>query len=613
MRENFSTLIVGYGAAALRCADALYRMGFRSIALVCERRAWGTSRNTGSDKQTYYKLQLGGSEGDSVRQMASMLFSGGAVDGEHAMQEAALSAESFLHLVDLGVPFPRNRWGEYIGYRTDHDEAKRATSAGPYTSRFMVEALERALDGKVTVLEHEQLCKILVDGGQAKGIVCFNDQVGQFDTFYATHIVLATGGPAHCFESSVYPASQHGASGIAYLAGCQGRNLTEWQQGLASLRPRWNVSGTYMQAIPRFVSTDADGGDAREFLLAEPKVSPSLVFLKGYQWPFDVEKAMEGSSLIDLLVADEIRRGRKVWLDFRTNPGNLKFEALSLEAREYLVQADALSGTPIQRLRKMNEPAYQFYKDHGVDLEEEMLEIALCVQHSNGGISVDGSWMSDVRELYVIGEAACTHGIKRPGGSALNASQVGALKAARSIARKPETVAEMGPEDTTLEGEVVMAMTGEDRAGTLLGEITHAMTQNAAVVRDKAAIEPLLQRVESVLADWPRQATIAGREEIGLFFRLKDVLAASREILVAMQDYIDRGMPSRGSSLYTDSRGKKPSESLPDSFRFRTGDVQAGLTQVVRGNKAIWRPVHPLPAGDDFFEVVWKEFREGKG
>ena len=47
----------------------------------------------------------------------------------------------------------------------------------------------------------------------------------------------------------------------------------------------------------------------------------SLVFLKGYQWPFDIRKALDGSSLIDLLVYREtVLRGRRVFLDFRRNP-----------------------------------------------------------------------------------------------------------------------------------------------------------------------------------------------------------------------------------------------------------------------------------------------------
>src|SRR5699024_12688774 len=79
-----------------------------------------------------------------------------------------------------------------------------------------------------------------------------------------------------------------------------------------------------MQVIPRFVSTDAEGNDEREFLTeAIPDYGRllSMVFLKGYQWPFDIRKAREGSSLIDLLVYREtVLRGRRVFLDFRSNP-----------------------------------------------------------------------------------------------------------------------------------------------------------------------------------------------------------------------------------------------------------------------------------------------------
>ena len=43
-------------------------------------------------------------------------------------------------------------------------------------------------------------------------------------------------------------------------------------------------------------------------------------------------------------------------------------------------------GTPIERLAKMNKPAIDLYKSHGIDLEKEYLEIAVCAQHNNGGL-----------------------------------------------------------------------------------------------------------------------------------------------------------------------------------------------------------------------------------
>ena len=51
------------------------------------------------------------------------------------------------------------------------------------------------------------------------------------------------------------------------MAGACAANLPESQYGLASKKFRWNVSGTYMQVIPRVISRSADGiSDEQEFL-----------------------------------------------------------------------------------------------------------------------------------------------------------------------------------------------------------------------------------------------------------------------------------------------------------------------------------------------------------
>ena len=143
MREvTFRTVVVGSGCAGLNAADTLASLGEKSLLLVTEDMNAGTSRNTGSDKQTYYKLSLAGDEGDSVGEMAREL-ARPDVNGDTALCEAASSAPCFFKLCALGVPFPFNEFGEYAGYRTDHDVRRRATSAGPLTSRYMTEALER--------------------------------------------------------------------------------------------------------------------------------------------------------------------------------------------------------------------------------------------------------------------------------------------------------------------------------------------------------------------------------------------------------------------------------------------------------------------------------------
>ena len=137
----------------------------------------------------------------------------------------------------------------------------------------------------------------------------------------------------------------------------------------------------------------------------------SKLFLKGYQWPFDVRKVAGGSSIIDVLVYLERCKGRRVYLDYRRNPvgGAFSYDELEPEARDYLTRAGACFGTPVERLGHMNAPAVEFYRDKGVDLAREPLEISLCAQHNNGGLAIDCWWQTNVAGLFAVGEASASH------------------------------------------------------------------------------------------------------------------------------------------------------------------------------------------------------------
>lgn len=628
VRHDVKTLVVGSGAAGLRAAERLHELGLRDIALLTEGMTCGTSRNTGSDKQTYYKLSLSGADADSVRDMASALFAGQAVDGDIALCEAAASAGGFFHLAQLGVPFPTNEYGEYVGYKTDHDPYRRATSAGPYTSRLMTEALEKSVREKgITIFDRMQAIELLTESGRVCGLLCLDlDRAAdetRYVAFRCAHIIWATGGPAGMYMNSVYPASQYGATGIALRAGAMGRNLTEWQFGLASLNPRWNVSGTYMQALPRFVSTDANGDDAREFL---PDGLPStgemltMTFLKGYQWPFDVRKARDGSSRIDLLVHREMQKGRRIFLDFRENPGGgaLDFSVLSPEAFAYLDGAGACFGKPIDRLLQMNEPAVDFYREHGVDLRREPLEIALCVQHNNGGLAVDHHWRTNLPGLYAIGEAAATHGVYRPGGSALNAGQCGAVRAAEAIAADDAPL----PADEAFQHALADALSCvADAEAAFHADAPDVRDAYAEMRRDMDALAGAVRSADSLRALLTRIAArrtsavhISAPDELRWVYRLREMLVCQQVYVQAMLDYLAQGGKSRGSAMYLDPAG----ESIPsmgEEYRFRLdGDAHADRVQelVWTGDdcRVTWRTVRPMPPEDVSFERVWKKYRE---
>lgn len=646
--QTITHIIIGSGAAGFQAALRLYQNGERDLAIITENIKSGTSRNTGSDKQTYYKLTLSGNDADSVRNMAEDLFAGQCVDGDQALCEAALSARCFFALTELGVPFPCTEHGEFMGYKTDHDRGRRATSAGPYTSKLMTEALERSVKEKqILILDQMQAIQILTYMNQVKGILCLDKNIHSepaYKIIWCKNVILATGGPAGMYHDSVYPVSQTGSTGMAFEAGASGKNLTEWQFGMASLNPRWNVSGTYMQVLPSFISTDQDGNDEKEFLLDYFNELPdllSMVFLKGYQWPFDVNKIFGGSSVIDLLVYQEtVLKKRRVFLDYRVNPGNLEkdrdlpYASMIPEAKEYLSQAGACFGTPIERLKHMNEPAILFYQDHHVDLFKERLEIAVCAQHNNGGLSTNHLWETNLSGLYAIGEVCASHGVTRPGGTALNAGQVGAVRAAEGIFLKKRThMKEASPstesgikERLRIQALDRIRLSEHAEGNCPLSELwinaSKRMSAAAGMIRNQVQMETALKETEDDICQFMRKAKSPSVSQLSLFYKLYDMLLSQKMYLFAMLDYAKAGGGSRGSALYTDSTGELPGfpgcQTFGELYRCRLDQKMHGqevqeVTLKEGTPSASRRPVRPLPDVDYFFENQWRIYRERIG
>ncbi|MCK9355667.1 MAG: FAD-binding protein [Dehalococcoidia bacterium] len=631
------TLVIGSGAAGLNAAVQLRANGIDDVLIVTEGLRMGTSINTGSDKQTYYKLALYGDDADSPLAMAETYYSGGGMHGDLALVEAGLSTRAFMHLVNLGVPFPRDRYGQFIGYKTDHDPRQRATSVGPYTSRDMCRALAaRVNELGINVREGENVVLLLtvdeIGGRRAAGAVAVR-QDGSLVAYAAENVILAVGGPGGLYRSSVYPEVHTGGIGLALLAGAGAQNLPESQFGLASTKFRWNVSGSFMQVMPRFVSMEADGvSGEREFLrdyFDSADEMCSRVFLKGYQWPFDVRKVAGGSSLIDILVYVECEvKHRRVFLDFRRDAGGFSFEGLSGEAQEYLRKSGALQETPFARLARMNPSAIQLYRDHGIDIESEPLEIAVCAQHNNGGLAGNVWWEStNVKHLFPVGEVNGSHGVYRPGGSALNAGQVGGFRAAEYVAnRYAKWTLDKGAFNSALARGVADVAAFRKRCGGAArswreerDEFQARMSRAGAHVR---SLDVLDEALPQAWAQWRRIETqgcaYAGNAGLAEAMRNRHLCFAHAVYLEAIRFALASGVGSRGSSLVLNRAGLPVHDALGEEWRFAPEDV-AFRDRVLEtaaspdgSAHSEWTPRRPLPHGEAWFETDWARFRRGE-
>ena len=621
---KFPAIVIGSGAAGLNAADLIAAGAYdisSPVALVTEGLKMGTSRNTGSDKQTYYKLTLSDSTPDSVGDMAKSLFDGGSVDGDLALCEAAGSTRAFMRLVELGVPFPYNQFGEFAGYQTDHDTRTRATSCGPLTSKYMTEALERSVISRnIPIFDCHRVIKLLTENDRAVGIVTISSDAADncgLTVFFSDNIVWATGGPSAIYSATVYPESQTCAHGVLLEAGVRAVNVTESQYGVASIKFRWNLSGTYQQVLPRYFSTEPDGSDEREFLsdtFGDPRELLTAIFRKGYQWPFDPAKLdLRGgnySSLVDIAVFRERMKGRRVFMDFRRNPSiageSFDFSLLDDEPLNYLKNSNALLPTPIERLRKMNPQAIELYRSHDIDLSSEPLEIDICAQHNNGGFEVDTNYESvSVKKLFIVGEAAGVFGVHRPGGSALNSTQVGSRRAADRV------IYDLRHPAMKSSGRIEITMTLPEKGNLSVSEIlsirdsyAKRMSKVGAFIRGRGEILKAIDEIRAELGDFTRFRPDSIRALNELMIN-RDILITQFVYLSAMIAYIDDGGLSRGSYLI--------SQTLPDGEPVRIDSEHfTKLCEVwLEGGefRSSWRSVRPIPERDNWFENVLADFR----
>ncbi len=658
-----NTIIVGAGAAGMCCAKKLYEnlvqkdveQPQKRLAVITNGLPLGASRMSGSDKQTYYKMGTSPDVADTAESFAQSLTAGGCCHHDLALTEAIGSLRGFYHLCEVGVPFPHDARGAYIGYKTDHDPYERATSAGPKTSKFMSECLQKYVEvyGIPIYDRHEAVEFITTDPPHRRIVGLITIDQRQLDDsklglhiFLAENIVLAGGGPGALYQTSVYPRGQIGIHGLALRAGLAGENLTESQFGLSSTKFRWNVSGSYMQAIPRIYSTDAEGNHPRDFLAdVFPSMSKmaSNIFLKGYQWPFDPQRIENyQSSLIDILVFNETQNGHRIFMDFRENPrGSTAMQPFNLddleeEAINYLRATGALQARPIERLGHMNPPAIDLYKENNIDLHAEPLEIAVCAQHNNGGFAVDRWWQSNIPHTFIIGEMAGTHGVKRPGGSALNAGQVGAIRAAEYIANVYSTDI---PEESQHESLVIESigrcikklrqLNNPDsicQPVNAIAAVQSSMTAAASHLREKksaaVALTDALKRLQKIQKDG---FNLTSPNEIVTAVRAEHLTLTSAAYLKAILSLLEQGGGSRGSHLVLTETGQ---EIHPDIMNLHTGSPLRFKPENIELRNTILRlhydpetpdlfqvvniPVREVPAERKAFEPAWQEFREKK-
>jgi succinate dehydrogenase / fumarate reductase, flavoprotein subunit len=639
--HKVEALVLGSGAAGLRAAVELKREGVD--VLVCSAGLFsGTSACSGSDKQTLHTAGTS-NRGDDFTKLANDIGSGGGMDRDTAYIEAVGSIGAFAGLQYMGLPLPQDRFGAVLRYQTDHDDVGRATSCGPRTSRLMTKVLcEEAIRLDIPFLKQTTGIRILKDNGELKGIIAVerNRDTNEFGllVILCDKLVLATGGPGELYRDSVYPKHCFGSLGMAIEAGIKVSNLTESQFGIGTRRTEfpWNLSGTYVQVIPYIYSVDEHGKE-HNFLVDYYRTTQELasnVFRKGYQWPFHATRMVDfKSSLVDLAIFIESRKGHTILMDFNRNPeavpGDKPFslDRLAPDVRAYLENNEALQEMPIDRLRKMNPLAIELYRQHKHDIATTPLPFNVSNQHMNGGVDVDIWAQSSLSGCYAIGEISGTHGVTRPGGAALNAGQVFAMRCAKHIASRKDAFTDNRGIDATIQkpiadtiDEIDANLKNKDgiRMENIESEVQTRMSDSAGFICNVDGIADALQAAISLnrsIGD--RGIDIDAANKISSYFNWRHTALCSEAVLRALNHYAVNGGGSRGARAMCSPNGTVvPMARNVDleAFRFieeQDKDKTGKIVLEYKDNcfEISERPLREMEnPGEIFFEKNWGNY-----
>ena len=505
-------LVVGGGSAALRAAIAAKETNpALRVVLATKGRLGrsGVTANAYSDRMAFHAV-LDHTEprgADAWTHHADDIYRIGGMVSDRKLAEvlARGGKEAFDYLDSLGVPFVKKD-GLADQFVTDGSEFARACYTGPRTAHDIEEALLRKFHSlSIELFEHTAAHKVVVDDGAVSGVLALNTREKEFDkaviAFSVPAVILATGGAGLIYGHNVFPAGMTGDGyAMAFDAGAALVNMEFIQIGIASIKTKFNCSGSMMRAVPRIIN------DAREEILGHyfpPERTPAeqfnTLFRKGATWPVSYE---HNTHIIDIAIYKDSQAGHKVYLDYSQNPKDFSFDLLApeLQTRYRAEIRDDVGGkkrdeSPFNRLSEINPDSIRWFKEHGIDLARgDLIEVAECAQHFQGGVKINAQARTTLPGLWAAGEAAGgQHGANRPGGNALLDCQVfgkiAGTEAARSAASaKTENMALLKKEIEQFTSTLLRAKAGEISASALRLGIRQIMDRRASTVRTQEGL-----------------------------------------------------------------------------------------------------------------------------
>lgn len=354
------------------------------------------------------------------KHMADTLVAGAGLCDEKAVEILVREGVRCVQeLIDLGMPFTRKEDGKlHFGREGGHGES-RVLHTHDHTGRslesFLLEKVSaekniRLLSNHCVVeLATEHHLQARENSATVFGAYVLNAKTGDIDLYKADYTILASGGAGRVYPVTTNPPVSTGDGvALAYRAGCRVRNMEFFQFHPTALA----LKGKQPPGTPAFLITEAMRGEGA--ILTNPKTG------RAFMQDYHEQRELAPRDIVARAIDAELKRD------------GLDYVYLDISHKDPAF------------IREHFPLIYGTLKDQfNIDITVEPIPVVPAVHYMCGGVLVDYDGLTDLKNLYAVGEVASTgvHGGNRLASNSLLEGLVFADRALYRIAETTEPLA----------------------------------------------------------------------------------------------------------------------------------------------------------------------------
>jgi succinate dehydrogenase/fumarate reductase flavoprotein subunit len=309
-------------------------------------------------------------------------------------------------LESYGVIYDRLDSGEFYTWAGPKQKYPLNVCVGDYTGREMMQGLvDEARKLKIKYTDEFFVSKLLTVKGQVVGAIGINIKNAQIVVFQAKSVILATGGAGRMYKVTTNAMSNTGDGYAMALAA--GAELIDME--MVQFHPTGMANTPSSLGVLVTEKTRSHGGILRNI--------KGERFMSKY-YPVEMELAKR----------DEV--SRSIYTEVAAGLGT-KNCAVYLHVDHWT----------LDKILEIIPDVYEQYKNTGVDISKEPMEIYPSMHHMMGGIKVDEWCKSSIPGLFAAGEVTRNvHGANRLGGNSIAEGQVFGRRSGISAAKFAKSV-----------------------------------------------------------------------------------------------------------------------------------------------------------------------------